>query len=59
MACPPKVQAALLKLDGVSKADATKTSAKVVIDRTKVTDAQLIKAVEGAGKGYGATVAKP
>ena len=53
------MQAALLKLDGVSKADATKTSAKVVIDRTKVTDAQLIKAVEGAGKGYGATVAKP
>ena len=31
---------------------------KVEIDRAKVTDAQLIKAVEGAGKGYGATVAK-
>ena len=51
------MQVALLKLKGVSKADATKTSAKVVIDRTKVTDAQLIKAVEGAGKGYGATIA--
>ena len=57
--CPPKVQSALLKLVGVSKADVTKTSAKVEIDRTKVTDAQLIKAVESAGKGYGATVAKP
>ncbi len=53
------MQSALLKLVGVSKADVTKTSAKVEIDRTKVTDAQLIKAVESAGKGYGATVAKP
>lgn len=51
------MQAALLKLDGVTKADATKTSATVEIDRAKVTDEQLIKAVEGAGKGYGATVA--
>ena len=58
MGCPPKVQSALLELDGVSKATVTKTSAKVEIDRAKVTDAQLIKAVEGAGKGYGATVAK-
>ncbi len=58
MGCPPKVQAALLKLKGVSSAKATKTTAKVEIDRAKVTDAQLIKAVEDAGKGYGATIAK-
>jgi len=50
------VQAALLKLDGVSKADCTKTSAEVTVDRDKVTDEQLVKAVEGAGKGYGASV---
>jgi copper chaperone CopZ len=52
------VRSALLKLPGVTKADVTKKSAKVVIERAKVTDAQLIKAVEDAGAGYGATVAK-
>ena len=50
------MQAALLKLDGVSKADVTKTSATVEVDRDKVTDEQIIAAIEGAGKGYGATV---
>lgn len=53
------MQSALLKLDGVSKAEVTKTSAKVEVDRAKVTDAQLIAAVEGAGTGYGATIAPP
>ena len=51
------MQAALLKVDGVSKAECTKTSAAVEVDRDKVTDEQLIAAVKGAGKGYGATVA--
>jgi len=50
------VQAALLKLDGVSKADVTKTSADIEIDRSKVTDEQIIEAVKGAGTGYGASV---
>ncbi len=52
------MQAALLKLDGVSKADCTKTSATVEVDHNKVTNEQLIAAVKGAGKGYGASVAK-
>jgi len=52
------VQAALLKLDGVSKADCTKTSADITVDRSKVTDAQLLAAVKAAGSGYGATLAK-
>ena len=52
------MQAALLKLDGVSKADVTKTTAAVEIDSSKVTDAQLIAAVEKAGEGYGASIVK-
>jgi len=50
------VQSALSKVDGVVSATASMTSAVVVVNRSKVTDAQLIAAVRGAGAGFGATV---
>jgi len=52
------VQSALSAIDGVSTASATKTSATVLLDRNKVTNAQLIKAVQAAGDGFNATVVK-
>lgn len=57
-ACAPKVQSALSKIDGVSTATATKTMATVVLDRNKVTNAQLVSAVAAAGNGFQATVIK-
>ncbi len=56
MGCPPKVRSALSKVDGVISSTATKTSAAVVVDRNKVTNAQLIAAVRSAGNGFDATV---
>jgi copper chaperone CopZ len=50
------VQSALSDLEGVISSKVTKTSAAVVVDRNKVTDAQLITAVRSAGNGYDATV---
>jgi len=55
--CPPKVQAALASINGVYTVSATKTSATVLLDRNQVSNAQLIKAVQSAGKGFSATVA--
>lgn len=52
------MQSALTKLDGVSEAKTTVTTAKVTVDREKVSNKELIKAVKGAGKGFSAKIAK-
>lgn len=58
MTCSPKVQSALSDIQGVSLVSATKTKATVSLDRKQVTNAQLIQAVQSAGKGFNATVVK-
>lgn len=50
------VRSALSGVDGVVSATVGMTSAVVVVDRSRVTDAQLINAVQGAGDGFNATV---
>lgn len=50
------MQSALSKVDGVISSTVTMTSAAVVVDRNKVTNAQLIEAVRGAGNGFNATL---
>jgi copper chaperone CopZ len=55
-ACPGRVQSALSKLDGVASARVTMDSATVLVDRSKVTDSQLIDAVRGAGNDFDARV---
>lgn len=56
MACPKKVQSALSKVDGVISSNVTMTSAAVVVDRNKVTNAELLAAVRSAGDGFNGTV---
>jgi len=52
------VRSALKKVDGVSVADVSMPSSAVVkVDRSKVTDAQLVAAVKSAGPQYSATIA--
>ena len=50
------MQSALSGIDGVVSATVSLSSAIVVVDRSRVTDAQLIAAVRGAGDGFDATV---
>ncbi len=50
------MQSALSKVDGVISSKVTMTSAAVVVDRNKVTNAELIAAVRGAKPGFDATV---
>jgi copper chaperone CopZ len=48
------VRSALLEIDGVKVEDVSKTAAKVSVDRSKVKDDVLLKAITGAG--YSATI---
>jgi copper chaperone CopZ len=51
------VRSALAKVDGVTvKEVAMPDKATVAVDRTKVTDEQLVAAVKSAGSRYSATV---
>lgn len=43
------MRSALTAIDGVEVTDVSKTAAKVTVDRSKVKDDQLIKAVSDAG----------
>lgn len=50
------MQSALSKVDGVISSKVALTSAAVVVDRNKVTNAELLAAVRSAGDGFNATV---
>jgi len=43
------VRSALSKIDGIEVIEVTKTTAKIKVDRSKVTDKQIIDAVASAG----------